>query len=384
MTNFSLSSALKFSLSAVLFALIAGCGPKDGVRELAEGRAAFAVGDLKKAEKLYLRAAKLNPTNADAAVSLAELRLRQGELSEAKKAIATAERLAGDDFDVRLLAAQIAWHAKDYVRAEKLFRGVADEFKFAPEVRAQGFTGLGIVQMTCDEHEFARLSFLRALRLDRRCASAWYHLGQLYRFEPFGYNEIALDHFEIFVRLEANASPRVQKTQRVIIPALKDLIAQAATDRPGAAKRNSAACAELLMKAEAAWKKGAYKTARNQYQAALQADPLSYPAALGFARAIDKTDSSGEGKDRALTNYRLACTLRPSAVSTCLEAGRLAEGMRFYAQAREIYSRAVAANPASLDAIDGLIRAIRKTGGGAKLAKEYQAYRDTLPKGKKR
>ena len=49
-------------------------------------------------------------------------------------------------------------------------------------------------------------------------------------------------------------------------------------------------------------------------------------------------------------------------------------------QAVEIYSRAVAANPASLDAIDGLIRALRKTGGKAKVAEAYQRYRESLKK----
>lgn len=382
--NFSRSSALKVILPSLLFAIICGCGPKDGLREIREGRAAFEAGDYKKAEKLYLRAAKYNPLNADAPLLLAELRLRQGELNAAKLAIAKAEQLAANDADVRLLGAQISWHANDYVRAEKLFTSVAEDLSLSAEIRSQGFAGLGVVEMTCDEHELARVAFLKALRLDRRNAAAWYHLGQLYRFEPYGYNEAALDQLEIFVRLNAVASPRVQKTQRVIIPALKDLIARATAERPGVAKRNSNACADALAKADASWRKGSYKTACKQYQEALDLDPLSYPAALGLARAIDKTDSSGEGKDRALTNYRLACALRPSAVSTCLEAGRLAEGMRFYAQAREIYSRAVAANPASLDAVDGLIRALRKTGANSRVVRAYQSYRDSLPRKKKK
>lgn len=381
MTNSSRLSALKI-LPVFLFVL-AGCGPKDGVREIRDGRAAFAAGDLKKAEKLYLKAESLNPASADAPFALAELRLRQGELAEAKKFIARAEALAGKDVDVRLLGGQIAWHAKDYARAEKLFQGVAADTALTPELRAQGFAGLGIVEMTCDEHDLARIAFLRAIRLDRRNASAWYHLGQLYRFDPFGYNEAALDQFEIFVRLEEDASPRVQKTQRSIIPALKDLIARAAAERPGAAKRNSAAAAASIASAENSLKKGAFKTALAHYRQAMEADVLSYPAALGFAKTQLRLDSSVNGQKKAFEAYRTACTLRPSAVSTYLETGRLAEKLALWAQAREIYSRAVAANPTSLDAIDGLIRAVRKTGGSEKISRAYQAYRDTLTKGKK-
>ena len=72
--------------------------------------------------------------------------------------------------------------------------------------------------------------------------------------------------------------------------------------------------------------------------------------------------------------------LRPSAVSTFLAAGSLAAKLGLSLQAIEIYSRAVAANPTSLDAIDGLIRALRKSGGKAKVADAYQSYRESLKK----
>jgi hypothetical protein len=48
-----------------------------------------------------------------------------------------------------------------------------------------------------------------------------------------------------------------------------------------------------------------------------------------------------------------------------------------HATAAELYSRAVAANPSDISAIDGLIRALRRTGSG-KVADAYQSYRDSL------
>ena len=390
MTNSSPSSALKTvpSLSqrlalASLFclALLSGCGPSDGVQELADGRAAFEAADYKRAEKLLLKAVECNPSSVDACVLLAQLQLDGGRIPAAKDWIARAEDLAAGDTDVRLLGAQIAWHASDYEKAERLFAGLAEDAQLEPEIRSQGLTGLGIVQATRNEHDLARVSYLRAIRHDRRNASAYYHLGHLYRYAPFGYPEAALEQFDAFVHLSGAqmSSVRVQKTQQKIIPELRETINRTATERPGVAQRNSAASLAALSKAEAAAKKGNHKSARTAYQEALTADPLSYPAALGLARTELKIDASAAGQKRALGFYRTACSLKPSAVSTLVEAGQLAERLALPAQAREIYSRAVAANPASLDAIDGLIRSIRKANGDRKVAQAYQAYRDILP-----
>ena len=375
--NFSLSSALK-GASAALLSLALGCGPKDGVKEYEQGQDAYRSRDLVKAAKLLDASVKCAPQDADRLVSLARVKLELGELAEAKDLVTRAALNSDGDPDVGLLEAQIAWHAKDYKTAASGFTSVANDTKLAPALRAQGWAGLGVVEMTCENRHLARVAFLRALRLDRRNAAAWYHLGLLYR-DSFGYLEAALEQFEIFVRLEAEASPRVQKVQRKIIPGLKDAIAQASADRPGASKRNSAACSAALAKAEAAWKKGAFKNARAAYQEAVAADPLSYPAALGLARAWEKTDTTKVGQQKTFESYRAACVLSPSSVKTFLTAGALAAALGS-SQTEEIYSRAVAASPTSLEAIDGLIRALRKGGKDAKSAQAYQLYRESLKK----
>jgi len=378
--NFSPLSAASVVTVAAL--VLAGCGPKDGLRELEQGRAAYEVHDLKKAERLLTKSCTFRPGDADPFLLLAQVKLALGELTAADELVKKAAAVAGDDCDVKLLGAQVAWHLKDYARASKDFAAVAENAKLDAAIRAQGFAGRGIVEMTCNNVHLARVAFLMALRLDRRNASAWYHLALLYR-DGFGYSEIALDHLEVFVRLEAEASPRVQKVQRVLIPALKETVARSLAARPGASKRDSSACSTLISKAEAAWKKGDFKNARQFYQQASDADALSYPAAEGLARAWLKTDASKAGQTRALESYRKACVLRSSAISTFLAAGSLAAKLGFNAQAVEIYSRAVAASPASLEALDGLIRALRKAGGQAKAADAYQGYR-TVVSAKKR
>ena len=376
--SFWQSSALKCA-SAALAAAILGCGPRDGAKEFSEGKEAYDLRDLKKAERLFTESLALAPQDVDRLLYLARTELELGELDRAKDLIGQAAGNSEGDADVALLESQIAWHAKDYKTAASGFADIANDEKLDAVVRSQGWAGLGVVEMTCDNHHLARIAFLRAIRLDRKNAAAWYHLGLLYR-DGFGYLEPALEQFEIFVRLEEQSSPRVQKVQRTVIPALKESISRAATERPGVAKRNSASCAASISTAEAAVKKGNFKAAREAYQKALAADPLSYPAALGLAKAWEKTDATRDGQTKAFESYRTACALRPSAVTTFLTAGSLATKLGLNLQAVEIYSRAVAANPNSLDAIDGLIRALRKIGGKEKVAAAYQAYRASLGK----
>lgn len=369
------SSALKCACAA-LAAALAGCGPSDGSSELAAGEAAYARHDLVKAERLFARSTELGGT-VGAYVRLAQVELDLGELPAAKEAVEIALESASSDPDVVLLAAQIAWHGKNYAVAAERFGRLAADAKLPVEIRSQAFAGLGVVRMTENARDLARICFLRAIRLDRKNAAAWYHLGLVYR--DFGYFEAALEQFEIFVRLNEVADTRVQKVQRTVIPDLKETIARAASERPGVAKRDSAASAAALAQAEASVKKGAYKTARQHYEKAFAADPLSYPAALGLARMTLKTDDSKVGQQKALAAYLNACQLRPSAVSTFITTGDLAFRLGNYASAVEVYSRAVAANPADITAIDGLIRALGKVGGQAKTARAYQEYRDTIP-----
>ena len=374
-----MSSFRSFALKgagAALAAIILGCGPKDGVREFEQGVEAFDKGDLARAEKLLTRSMGLAPGNVDRLVLLARVKLALGELMAAGELIGRAAELRPSDSDVILLGAQIAWHAKDYRKAATDFTALANDGRLEAKVRAEGFAGLGVVEMTCNNVHLARIAFLRALRLDRRNASAWYHLGLLYR-DGFGYLEAALEHLEIFVRLEPEANLRVQKVQRTVIPALKEQMAQIAASRPGVSRRNSAASATAIAKAEAAWKKGAYIAARQAYQAAFAADPLSYPAALGLARAQAKTDATKAGQTKAFESYKAACIIRPSAISTFLTTGALAAKLGLSSQAAEIYSRALAASPTSFDAIDGLIRALRKV-NKTKVAQAYQGYRDSI------
>jgi len=375
-TNSSLRSALERGL--VLAALVlAGCGEKDGSKELADGWAAYEAHDLKKADRPFSKSLGYNAANADALVASARVKLALGEIAAAKAALSKASALAGTDDDVVLLGAQVAYHAKDYRTAASAFRDMAADAGRDAKLRAQAYAGLAVVETTCNEPERARIALLKAMLLDWRCAVARYHLGLLYR--NLGYEAAALEQFETYVLLEKDDVAHVQRVQRKTIPALKDAIARKAMDRPGADRRDSAAAAQNLQNAEAEWKKGNFKKAKAWYADALKADPLSYPAAFGLAQAWEKTDATTSGRSNALACYQTACALKPGAIKALLTVNRLATALGNVAVAGEACSRAVAFDPKNAEAIDGLIRALRKQGGAnAKTAALWQSYRDQL------
>jgi len=262
-----------WAVLAVSLAVVSGCGHEDETQSYEEGKAAFEANDFKTAMQYLEKSLSGTPTNVDAMVYMARTMMNFGDLVPARSWITKAQELAGGDSDVRMLAAQIAWHAKDYDAAEKGFLSIANDVKLPVTIRAEGWTGLGIVESTRNHHDQARIAFLRAIRLDRHHASSWYHLGLLYR-EAFGYTEAALEQLNIFVRLDETASPRVQRVLRKRIPELKEAISRAAAEQPGAAQRDSAASAAALAKADLAWSKGNFKTARLNYQEAQKQDPL--------------------------------------------------------------------------------------------------------------
>lgn len=373
-------------LLAASLAVLSGCGNSDGEREFALAKQALSVKNLDRAAELFMRAAELNSRNIDALVMLARIRLDLGEITAAEDAVARASALAPDDLDIAELSAQIDWHSKRYKEARDKYEKLAGNVAVDAKVRAQALAALGLIDIALSDiqpqdewlRDRARTEFLMALALDKKCAPAYYHLGLLYRSEPFPYKEAALTQYEFFKSVGPQADPRYDRVLRVVIPELKEEINRARAERPGATNRDSTAAAESIRKAQLAEKKGQTQAARRLYEAAFKADPLSYEAALGLAKTIKKAEGNSEaGKKRAFDAYNAACHLRSSAVSTFLDAAQLAMDLKKYQSAVELYSRAMAANSRNTTAIDGMIRALRKC-DKPKTAAIYQKYRDTI------
>ena len=395
MTSFSLSSAPRcvFIAAALVAALAAGCGPDDGSAEYESGVAAYETRDLERAVKRFRESLDLAPDRVDAWVMLSRACLDLGDMAAAKEAVSRAAELAPGDVDVVELSAQLAYHAKDFKKAMSLYSDLAKSQDAAVSSRA--YCALAVVEMAAgtsgadERRDRARTFLLAAVKLDGRNAAARYHLGLLY-CNSFAYPEAALDQFGIFANLAEPSdglqkvvdSNRLKKVKEQYIPGLRANIDRANAQRPGADRRDSAKSAAALKAADDAWKKGRFKDARAKYAEAYSADVLNYQAALALAEATRKVDPSNGGLAEAFKHYKAASQLRPSSRDTLMTLGDLAMKLGRHAAAAEAYSRAVAARPYDISAIDGLVRALRKC-GNAKSAAIYQNYRDFVspPKG---
>ena len=383
--NSSLSSVLKRALATAVFAALAGCGGEDASKNLRAGEEALAAGDTEKAIRKFEASVAIAPANVDAWVMLAGAQLKFGDVANAGKSISCALDLAPNDADVVELAAQVAFYEKHYDQAEALYSKLAagDQER---ALRSRALSGIGVVNMARIAEagnlasvfrDRARTALLSAIRLDMKNSVARYHLGLVYR--DLGYNEIARDNFSLFTGIERmrkrDGDERVAMVATTILPDLNERINEEKSHSKGADNRNSSAAADALKKARAAWDNGKYKTAKLRYTEAYAADVLNYDAALGLARAWEKTDSSRTGLDTALNYYYAACKLRPSAKDTLIKTAALATRLGKHSMAAEAYSRAVAASPYDPVAIEGLIKAL-KTIGRVKSAEIYRSYLD--------
>lgn len=376
MTNSSLSSALK-SAAVLAFAALAGCGANDGSDDYREGYASFVAGEMAAAEESFTDCLKHAPQNVDALLMLTRTELRLGEIPKARAAVAKAEELAGGDPDVLELSAQVAYQEKDFKKARELYSRLAANAEFGTGVQSRGYAGLGVLDyagMTAGTHEEsaarARTAFLTAIRLDFRNASAHYHLGRLY-YDIFHYSTVAKAEFELFVGLAPQDEERTKRVKGKLIPEAQARIEADRLQRPGAGKRDSAACAAALDKGAAAKAKGQIKDARQHYATALAADPLSAPAALGLA-------ACAESAREALKYYKIACELSPSMRQALVALGDCAVKAGSPAVAEEAYSRAAAVAPKDAAVLRQYVAALRKN-GKVRVADVYQRYLDTLP-----
>ncbi len=383
--NSSLSSVLKRALATAVFAALAGCGGEDASKNLRAGEEALAAGDTEKAIRKFEASVAIAPANVDAWVMLAGAQLKFGDVANAGKSISCALDLAPNDADVVELAAQVAFYEKHYDQAEALYSKLAAGDR-ERALRSRALSGIGVVNMARIAEagnlasvfrDRARTALLSAIRLDMKNSVARYHLGLIYR--DLGYNEIARDNFSLFTGIERmrkrDGDERVAMVATTILPDLNERINEEKSHSKGADNRNSSAAADALKKARAAWDNGKYKTAKLRYTEAYAADVLNYDAALGLARAWEKTDSSRTGLDTALNYYYAACKLRPSAKDTLIKTAALATRLGKHSMAAEAYSRAVAASPYDPVAIEGLIKAL-KTIGRVKSAEIYRSYLD--------
>ncbi len=383
MTNSSLKSVRDIFATLAFVSFFAGCGVSPE-KEIELGKKAFSNADYKASIEHFTKAIESGFVNVDALVMLSRSQFALGKIDLALSTLKKAATTNGDDLDVIELSAQLAFYNKDYAEARKAYARIAYDSSLDPSVRSVGYAGLGVIEfvlvgLKSDEHwhrHASRVYLMRAIALDRRNASARYHLGRLYR-DSFNYLEFARDQLEYYIHLDSASDPRVRKVQNEVLPALKDEIARNLAAISSSSRTNPGTCAAHLKTADVAYASKKYDVAVVNYLKALKSDPFSYQAAIGLARSQSKSAKSSQGRVASLDSYLIACRIRPTASSVLMEAAEVATSLGKLATSCELYSRALAANPLSDKAAQGLVNALHKT-GDEKSVQMYSDYRKSL------
>ncbi len=360
----------KNALVVLVLAVFAGCGPDDGAADFEKGAAAYAARDLRAAALNFRTAAEKNATNFIARINLALVHIDLGELPEAKAAVEAAMAVDGSSAEAWLLDGQIAYLARDYARARKDFDAVAAAKHLPAELRSQALAARAVLEIADMRFDQARLTLWRAVRLDRRNAAAWYHLGHLSR-DTYRFEDAALEQFEMAGRLMKDPV-RARAIARETVPALREAFRAKVATKPGAAKRDPGAAAKLVAEAEALAKKSAKKSAA-KFAEAYAKDPLSYAAAWNHAKALIASARTDTDVMKALDAFQDAIDQRPNSQETYRTAARAALGHNKPMRAAKFLSQALAHDPENKVSLTLYVQTLRRLGRPAE-ANLYDAY----------
>ena len=357
-------------LVALSLAVMAGCGPDDGTADYEKGEVAYASRDLQAAVLCFSAAAAKNPTNFKARVKLALANMDLGEIAAAKAAVGSAIAIDPASAEARLLDGNIAYLAKDYAGAKSAFADVSAARQLPGEIRSKAMVSQAVLELTANLFERARVSLWRAVRLDRRNAAAWYHLGYLSR-DTFRFEDAALEQFQMASRLMTDPV-RVKAVMQDIIPTIRESLRAKIAGKPGAATRDPGAAAKLVTEGEGLVKRDPKKAAA-KFAEAYAKDPLSYAAAWNFAKAKDESAKSDADIARVLTAFQDAIDQRPNSQLTYRTAAQFALNKRRPIRAEKFLSQALAHDPEDKRSLGLYVQTLRRLGKTAE-AKLYDMY----------
>ena len=357
-------------LAVLAMAVLAGCAPDYGVADYEKGEAAYVARDLQAAALCFKAAAAKNPTNFTARVRLAVVNMELGELEAAKEAVESAVSLDPSSAEARLLAGNIAYLAKDYEGAKSAFSEISGAGQLPKEIRSKAMVSQAVLELTVNMFERARVSLWRAVRLDRRNAAAWYHLGYLSR-DTFRFEDASLEQFQMASRLMTDPA-RAKAVTQEIIPTIRESLRAKVAGKPGVSGRDPGVAAKLVSEGESLVKKDP-KKAVAKFSEAYGKDPLSYAAAWNFAKLKSASVKSDADIARVLTAFQDAIDQRPNSQLTYRTAARFALERRRPIRAEKFLSQALAHDPEDKTTLALYVQALRRL-GKISAAKLYDAY----------
>lgn len=357
-------------MSVLLAVIAAGCGKDDGSSEFEKGEAAYSVRDYGAAAMFYREAAIKNATNFTARVKLAVSLMNRGELPAAQEAVDSALKIDPGSAEAVFLDGQLAYLANDYKRAKTDFDAISGNFSLPPALRSQALAARAVMEIAAGAFPLARVTLWRAMRLDRRNASAWYHLGHLSR-DTYHFDDAAISQFGMAARLMDDPA-RAKEIARDIIPALHESLRAKMAAKPGAAKRDPGKAAKFVSEAEELTKKAPAKSAA-KYAEAYANDPFSYAAAYGYAKTLAASAKTDRDVQKALTAFQDAIDQRPTSQETYRTAAQAALNRRYPMRAEKFLSQALAHDPENKRTLNLYVQTLRRL-GRADEAKRYESY----------
>lgn len=361
-------------LAVFVVAVVAGCGKDDGTADFERGTAAYAAHDLSAAVDCFKSAADKNPTNAVARIRLAVANMELGDLDAARTAVDSAIEIMPESAEARFVDGQIAYFAKDYVRAKRDFDGIAGAAGLPADIRSRALSARAVMEISENRFDHARLTLWRALRLHYGNAAARYHLGHLYR-DTYRFEDAAQEQFEMAGRLMRDPI-RAKAIVHEVIPALRESLRARMASKPGATSRDPAAAAKLVAEGEALAKTDAKKSA-DRFVEAYAKDPLSYAAAFNCAKSICARAKTGSEIDKAMAAFQDAIDQRPNSQETYRTAARAALNCRRPIRAEKFLSQALAHDSGCKPTLELYVQTLRRLGKSTE-AKLYSAYLSEL------
>lgn len=363
-----------YLLAALLSVLVAGCGVDDGSADFEKGEVAYSAKDLRTAILCYSAAAAKNPTNFTAQMKLALANVDIGEMAAARSAVDSALALEPASAEAKLLDGHVAYLEKDYAKAKESLSSVSAAKHLPKELRSKAMVAQAVMELTANLFDRARISLWRAVRLDRRNAAAWYHLGYLSR-DTYRFDDAALEQFQMASRLMRDPV-RVKSVMQDIIPTVRESLRSKAAGKPGAASRDPGAAAKSVAEGEALLKKSPVKAAA-KFAEAYAKDPLSYAAAWNYAKSATASAKSDAEVGRVLGAFQDAIDQRPNSQVTYRTAARFALSRRRPIRAERFLSQALAHDPEDKITLDLYVQTLNRLGKNAE-AKLYGAYAKEL------
>jgi len=329
--------------------------------------AAFGEKNYPEAITCLTEASKRITDSPDLYYHLGCAHLLNGELDPAAVAFQAAFNLNPKHGETLAGLAQLAYYTNQLPRARVFFREALEAETASDESRASILTGLALTEAALGHNDQARLCLLRAQRVSRRYAPAYYNLGALY-LSTYSLREEALDQFELFVRLADPASPYQEKARKQI-SRLRVAVDRAKAEELDALRRDPDLAARRLHEGIDAQIARQFPKALKCYREALAADPLAFNAAFGLGKLYRDLKQPAE----ALEAFKRAAAINPAHQDSQLQAAALAVQLKRYDEAERILDLAIARSPFTPESADLMAR-IRYAQGRYAEAREYGQF----------